>query len=114
MSSKKSARAQKREYSPVSTFKPNEELPKDAPLMDKAKAAAKKADKARVKEKSAVLKGMKEGEKPSPEEEAKMMERIKRAQEGDDPFKKLPGKPGEKMKKKLCQATQARSLTLKK
>lgn len=114
MSSKKSARAQKREYSPVSTFKPNEELPKDAPLMDKAKAAAKKADKARVKEKSAVLKGMKEGEKPSPEEEAKMMERIKRAQEGDDPFKKLPGKPGEKMKKKTLPSDPSEKPDFKK
>ena len=116
--SKKSSRAQKRAYSPVSTFKPNEELPKDAPLMDKAKAAAKKADKARVKEKSALLrgaeKGEKKGEKPSPEEEAKMMERIKRAQEGDDPFKKLPGKPGELMQKKTLPSDPSEKPDFKK
>ena len=99
MPGKKSSRAQKEDYKPVSRFKPNEKLPDDASEMDKAKAAAKKAD---VEEKSALLRALKEeqGKKPSPEEEAKMMERMKRAREGDDPFKKLPGKPGEKMQKK--------------
>jgi len=88
MPGKKSSRAQKEDYKPVSRFKPNEKLPDDASEMDKAKAAAKKAD---VESKSALLRALKEdqGKKPSAEEE-----------EGDDPFKKLPGKPGEKMQKK--------------
>ena len=96
MPGKKSSRAQKEDYKPVSRFKPNEKLPDDASEMDKAKAAAKKAD---VEEKSALLRALKEeqGKKSSAEKEA--MERMKRAREGDDPFKKLPGKPGEKMQK---------------
>lgn len=54
---KKSSRAQQREYSPVSTFKPNEDAPKDASEMDKAKREAKKAD---AVSKSAVLRALKE------------------------------------------------------
>jgi hypothetical protein len=99
MAGKKSSRAQKEDYKPVSRFKPNEKLPDDASDMDKAKAEAKKAD---VESKSALLRALKEekSEKPSAEKEAEMMERMKRARESDDSFKKLPGKPGEKMQKK--------------
>jgi len=111
MSSKISRRAQRGAYQPVSEFKPNKKLPEDASVMDKAKAKAIEDD---LKTRSAVLKGMKEDEKPSPEEEAKMMERIKRAQEGDDPFKKLPGKPGEKMKKKTLPSDPSEKPDFKK
>jgi hypothetical protein len=76
---KKSSRAQKEDYKPVSRFRPNEDLPDDASEMDKAKAAAKKAD---AIERSALLK------------------RLQEAQKSDDQFKKLPGKPDEKMQKK--------------
>ena len=60
MSSKISRRAQRGAYKPVSEFKPNKKLPENASVMDKAKAKAKEDD---LKSKSAVLKGMKEGEK---------------------------------------------------
>jgi multidrug resistance efflux pump len=60
---KKSSRAQKEEYKPVSSFVPNEELPEDASDMDKARAAAKKADEEAVKEKSALLKALEKKEK---------------------------------------------------
>ena len=72
--SKKSSRAQKREYSPVSTFKPNEKLPEDASLMDKAKAAAKRAD---VKAKSAVLRGAQgENKEKFPEDLQKSIDQL--------------------------------------
>jgi hypothetical protein len=61
---KKSSRAQKEDYTPVSeknkgtsSFVPNGELPANASDMDKAAAAAKKADMARKNE---LLKRLKE------------------------------------------------------
>ena len=69
---KKSSRAQQEDYTPVSegtkkdsgisTFVPNGKLPDDASVMDKAKAAAKEADKEAVKEKSALLKALEKKE----------------------------------------------------
>lgn len=69
---KTSSRAQKEDYTPVSegtkkdsgksTFVPNGELPEDASYMDRARAAAKKADEEAVKEKSALLKALEEKE----------------------------------------------------
>tara|TARA_R100000458_G_scaffold59373_1_gene69768 strand:- start:2321 stop:2539 length:219 start_codon:yes stop_codon:yes gene_type:complete len=66
MSGKKSSRAQKEDYTPVSTFQPNEDLPEDASPMEKAKAAAKKAE---VEEKSALLKALKEEKEKEAQEE---------------------------------------------
>ena len=87
--SKKSARAQKRAYSPVSTFKPNEELPKDASLMDKAKAAAKKAD---VKAKSAVLRGAQgESEEKFPEDLQKSIDQLNEKKDEKPDFLDVDG-----------------------
>jgi len=59
---KVSKRAKEGSYKPVSeekksTFKPNDELPEDASLMEKAKREAKKED---VMRKSAVLSALKD------------------------------------------------------
>ncbi len=83
MPGKKSSRAQKEDYKPVSRFKPNEKLPDDASDMDKAKAAAKKAD---VEEKSALLRAMK-NEKPDfldVDKDGNKTESMKKAAEDKD------------------------------
>lgn len=87
--SKKSSRAQKREYSPVSTFKPNEKLPEDASLMDKAKAAAKRAD---VKAKSAVLRGAQgENKEKFPEDLQKSIDQLNKKTKSKPDFLDVDG-----------------------
>ena len=87
--SKKSSRAQKSEYKPVSKFKPNETLPEDASLMDKAKAAAKRAD---VKAKSAVLRGAQgESKEKFPEDLQKSIDQLNKKTKSKPDFLDVDG-----------------------